>query len=379
MTTTLILDVTGTTGWLAHERAGQPWRRGDTVPAQARIIVLAPAESVTWHRVHVPARNLSELRQAVPFALEERLAEPVETLHFALGAREAGWVEVAVVARSLLRTWLEDARSAASAMPDQAFVDAQLLPRSTDAIHLARVEERVLLAFDDLATALPAADWPQWHERLPSLPQRWLGRDGRFDDTESPPVLDRAALLRFASTRVARISAPDLLQGGFAAHRKTASRQRQWRWAAALAGLAVLLALTEAGVGVWTEQKRRNALNAQIATVFRQALPDHRMTADPAAQFASELSRQRRGSSAGGPFPLLGAAAPLLTRGSQYRLEAVDYRLGMLEIEVQAGDVASLDSLREGLTASGVSAEVTGVNPQDSGVRGRLRLRGSGT
>ncbi len=377
MATTLILDGTDSGGWLAHERSGQPWRRGDVVPAQTRTVAIVPAEAVTRHRVRIPARRAAEFRQAVPFALEERLAEPVEALHFALGTRVNDHVEVAVVSRRTLQSWLD--AHASSVMPDTMIADAQLLPCSADAIHLAQLGPRLLLSCDDLTTAVPAADWPQWRARLPALPLRWLGADGRFNDTpEASSALEHRAWLRYAASRVAECSAPNLLQAEFAPRRQTASRQRQLRWAAALAGLAVLLAVVEAGVGAWTEQSRRNALRAEIETVFRQALPEHRMTADPAAQFASELARQRRGGSAGGAFELLNAAAPLITQGSRYRLEAVDYRLGILEIEIETGDVASLDGLREALSVSGLAVEVTGVNPQDRGVRGRLRLRGAG-
>lgn len=376
---TLIIDVTDASGWMARSPVGASWRPGQPLPADSRVVAVAPAQAVTLHRVEVPARRGAELRQAVPFALEDRLAEPVEALHFALGRRTGTAVEAAVVARSAIAAWLERLADA-GLTPDSLRVDAQLLPRDDRSIHLVRVDSRLLLATGELACAIGFEDWPQWRRRLPPLPLFWLAADGRFQEGEAPPALARVDFLRYAATRVAAADGPDLLQAEFAPRRRAASRRRQWRWAAGLAGLAVILALADAGAGVLKEQQRRQALRDQIETVFRQALPDQRMTADPAAQFASELARQRRtGGAGGGPFALLKAAAPLVTQGSLYRLASVDYRLGILEMEVDASDVSSLDRLREAMAGTGLAVEVTGVSPQDDGVRGRLRLRGSGT
>jgi type II secretory pathway component PulL len=127
---------------------------------------------------------------------------------------------------------------------------------------------------------------------------------------------------------------------------------------------------------VLVEQQRREALRAQMTQVFSQALPAARMTADPAAQLAAEMGRlQRAGGAQGGPFAVLAAVAPRISQGSRYRLAALDWRLGTLELEIATADVAALDALRESLAAAGLAVELTGVTPAEAGVRGRLRVR----
>jgi general secretion pathway protein L len=373
MTATLLIDVLDGSGWLARVAGGVAWRSGQPVPADARVVAVVPAEAATLLRVSLPARRAAELRQAVPFALEERLAEPVESLQFALGRRSGDMVEVAVVARDRLAGWLADL-AAQGISADAMVADAHLLASGGDAVRVARVGERVLLACADGAFALPAHDWPSWRGALPAGEVQALGADGRWHAGGEPAPLDRIGLLRALSARVEH--APDLLQGEFAPRRRVAGQRRQWRWAAGLAAAAVLLALVEAGAGVVLEQQRRDQLRAQMAQVFSQALPEARMTADPAAQLAAELGRQQRaGGARGGPFALLATVAPQLSQGSRYRLASMDWRLGMLELEIATADVAALDALREALAASGLAVEVTGVAPDAAGVRGRLRVR----
>ena len=61
----------------------------DAVPdVQGRdVIVLVPATNVLTTTVDIPVRGGSRLQAALPFALEEYLADDIDTLHFAAGPR----------------------------------------------------------------------------------------------------------------------------------------------------------------------------------------------------------------------------------------------------------------------------------------------------
>lgn len=375
--TRLLIDLDSGQGWLARGAGASSWRRGDAVPADAEVTVVVPAETVALHRLRVPTRRAAELRQAVPFALEERLAEPVEQLHFALGSREGDDIDVAVVARRDMQAWLQRHDEAPLDDAVTMVADAQLLPRSAGAIHLARIGGRLLVAPPDGAHVVPAPQWPQWRELLPGLPLRVLGSDAAFHETETVQEVALPVFLRFAATRID--SAPNLRQGAFAATPHRGSHPRQWRWAAVFAALALLLVVADAATGYLIERNRRVQLQGQVREVFEQALPGQRMTADPAAQLASEVGRSGAASATGNPLARLAAVAPLITQGSRYRVHAVDYRGDAIELEVLAPDVGQLDALRETIAARGLPVAVTGVDPHDDGVRGRLRLGGAGS
>src|SRR4051812_37375015 len=49
------------------------------------ISVLIPAEDVLMMQVNLPKMSQARLQKAVPFALEEELAEEIAQLHFAFG------------------------------------------------------------------------------------------------------------------------------------------------------------------------------------------------------------------------------------------------------------------------------------------------------
>ncbi|MGH3630940.1 MAG: type II secretion system protein GspL, partial [Sciscionella sp.] len=83
--------------------------------AQARgrhVCVLVPGARVSLLYASIPTRNLQKVLQAVPFALEDRLAEDIETLHFALGQRDEHGYTVAALSRSYITQWLEQLTAA---------------------------------------------------------------------------------------------------------------------------------------------------------------------------------------------------------------------------------------------------------------------------
>src|SRR5690606_22994241 len=94
--------------------------------------------------VKLAARNRAQLLQAVPYAVEDLLLDPVEDLHFAAVRAEADSVGVAVVARRTLRGWLE--RLAADGIePDLLVPESLALPFSPGRMHAMVEDDRATL------------------------------------------------------------------------------------------------------------------------------------------------------------------------------------------------------------------------------------------
>ncbi|SUD53919.1 general secretion pathway protein L [Ectopseudomonas oleovorans] len=116
------------------------------------------------------------MRQALPFAVEELLAEDVELMHLALGEQLAdGRHPRLCAARQLLRECL----ALCAAQPPQAIrVDADLLPRQGS--QLLWLQSRWLLGGEaPWRLALQTEDWPALAGRCPIAMHRqcasWAG------------------------------------------------------------------------------------------------------------------------------------------------------------------------------------------------------------
>ena len=55
-----------------------------------RLTAFVPGEQVSLFLADIPSRSLQKVQQAVPFLLEDKLAEDADVLHFAAGLRDTG-------------------------------------------------------------------------------------------------------------------------------------------------------------------------------------------------------------------------------------------------------------------------------------------------
>ncbi|MGH8355669.1 MAG: type II secretion system protein GspL, partial [Pseudomonas sp.] len=112
--------------------------------AQGRAVALVlPAELGSALAVSLPSQKPRVQRQALPYAVEELLAEDVEQLHLALGERlEDGRYRVIALRRALLAGWLRQLEELGLRV-GALYLDADLLPRAGTPLLL--LEERALL------------------------------------------------------------------------------------------------------------------------------------------------------------------------------------------------------------------------------------------
>ena len=76
------------------------------------IIALVPSCDITFKKVELPGRSNKQLLNALPYMLEQDLSSDIEKLHFAVLAKIANTVSVAVIAHAKMQqwqTWLADA------------------------------------------------------------------------------------------------------------------------------------------------------------------------------------------------------------------------------------------------------------------------------
>jgi len=73
-----------------------------------KTIVLVPGEHVLFTSASIPTRQKRKITRALPFMVEEQLANDVEETHLAVGDRTSGGeISVAVVDREQMQSWLD--------------------------------------------------------------------------------------------------------------------------------------------------------------------------------------------------------------------------------------------------------------------------------
>jgi general secretion pathway protein L len=331
--------------------------------------LVLPVEAVTACAVLLPTQKARWLRQALPFAVEELLAEDVEQLHLALGEQlEDGRHRVFAVRRSWLQDWL-----ALCPTPPQAItVDADLLPH--EGTQLLQLGRRWLLGGADVARmALNGEEWsslaavcPHPHIAYPAAQQPGLQPvDERHELTDAYHWL--------AQQRVRN----NLAQGEFAVRSSGGDWQR-WRPLLGLLGLWLVLQWGFNLAQGWHLQREADAYAQASADLYRDLFPEDSKLINLRAQLDQHL--EAGGSS--GQGRLLGMLAEvnqaLIDEGTPVTIEQLDFSdiRGDLAMQVQAPDFAELERLRERLQENGLAVQMGSASRESAGVSARLVIGG---
>ncbi|MBL8202462.1 MAG: hypothetical protein JNK40_15965 [Chromatiales bacterium] len=375
--------------------------------AGRRTVVLVPAARVLRTRVDVPVKGASRIAQALPFALEDLLAEDVDELHFAAGTRYADeQVAVAVVRRERMDAWLAQL-SAAGIQPQAIHADsdavldvagntilvleqqhallrdpggdpvvseldsleglldlwlAQPRPPATD----GAVPPRNLQVYDATVDGLPNELWERFQDRVASLEVRRLP-DG--------------ALLRLAAAIVTNPGV-NLLQGEYVSRNSMGSYWPRWRLAAALVATLAGAIVATAGADAWRLRRESAALESDIRQAASFTFPG----ADPGANLRALVNARLQGDggaaagAAGRQFlDTMRTVAVAVAKTGNARIEGLNYRAGVLELQVRAPSAEALDTIRKFVVEAGnLKADIQSSNAVGDEIQGRIRVAGAG-
>ena len=384
-------------------------------PAGLRICVLVPASDVLLTAAEVPARSGSRIQQIVPYALEEQVAQDIDSLHFAVGRRvgEAARIPVAVVSRSLVDGWLQQLRGA-GLEPECLYADSSLMPENPGQAVLVLSGDSVMLRtagmppvtlpLTALAEALellrpghalvPGAE-PDAAANPPALPVAGFGGNGLVvyageaewrqygaaieavrDEFEGLAVqlLPDGPLGLFAQS-LPGTTAINLLQGNYAPASPLAGGLAAWRVAAAM--LLGLLVLHGAGSAAQLLMLHRaeQRLDQSISATFEQAMPGQHNTSNARRRMEARLNALQGSTDSAGLLAMLSAVAQARNGVSGTALQALSYRNGQLDLQVSAPGADALDHISQQLRTGGWQADLTSGTAGKGSYQGRIQMK----
>lgn len=365
-----------------------------------RLALLVPGADVLQLRVVLPQASESKLRQLVPFALEDQVGEDVETLHFALGPRDAasGEVPVQLVSCALLDGWLARAR-ALGLEPVAVFADSALAPQLPQRLTLLLEDDGVLLRREGASpVALPAADpllavevakdaetpLQDVHLVVFATPAQWPAHEAQFEALRERVAsmkvqLPTAGVLALLASGLSSGEPLNLLQGDYRVRTKAGAGWQRWRVAAALLGA---LFLVHAGTRLWQLRQLQGAsraLDAAITQVAATALPGGIMAGSSLrAQVEQRLGAAGSGDARGEGewLHMLAALAAARDNVPDTVIEGLAFKPGEAQLRVSGPDASNLEEFSKALRASGYTAEVASGSSQDARFRGVIQLGG---
>jgi general secretion pathway protein L len=378
-----------------------------------KVIVLVPSAEVLTTCVDIPVKGGAKLQAALPYALEEHLAEDLDRLHFAAGnRRSSGKIPVAVVGREKLGEWLARLEEA-GIEPASVIPDNYGLARIPGTISLLIAEDQVMIndgadvelvmqgvspgdalaaigALDDVAVG--GRSEPE-HSSLQPMPRHVLvycepGDEEQYQhdwlairhEMESVDVklLPDGVMPRLAVT-VATGAGVNLLQGEFGAKVEYTGLFKPWRYAAMLLLAFAIVGIAAKATDYYRLKRQQADLKQQFESEYRQIAPNASTVQDPVRLVDSLKSRVGSGA----PTPIFLQSLELLSRALQQNreasIEAISYRAGVVDIRLTAPNVATLDNIQRVIGETGqFEAAIQSTDQDGDKVNSRIQIKASG-
>lgn len=349
--------------------------------------VWVPTEQLLLTEVTVPGKRASDWMQALPYMLEETLAQPIEELHFAVLNRvsqgdEAGLTSVAVVENHLMQQWIDELKAF-------GLEDAQLIP---DCFQVPYVEQA-----DQAETVeKPASEDEENSENLAGNPsknhQAWyfLGEkmpensDSETDETQASQrkvwvrtspfsgftgtqdwlnqlfVMQQAHQPNRQLIEVTELTEQDskamlklgLRQGGYRPAGKRNPVFTVWKWPLILLVLLIGSVIAETVMKTYQLQQQRALYQSQTQKLFKKMFPDVKRIVNIRSQTKTRLSGTSRQGPQTGPAQLIQKMERVLVpklNDKSIQIQRVNWRKGQMQIYLTAKQSQTLQTVTDAL------------------------------
>lgn len=369
---------------------------------------LIPGDEAVFCVADIPARQSRFINQALPYAVEEQVAQDIDDVHLALGQHTQEGYRVAAVDRSRMAHWWALFSGWQHTRLDALYPDAALLPVTEggwticldgdSAMMVSDRGEWLSMQFANLEMFAHTLATPSSEDVTAEVPVVIYGTDAGLEEHQTilgqlmapgrlsvrQEALQLMPLELLAHAHHHHLCHPiNLCQRGFSVNGGKASPLKPWKPLIAVAAVwfGVQIAL-EAGMGFYYQQQAET-LKQEAMSVYRSAFPEDRRT--HAGNVRRVIEGQLRAAGTQGPdadfvtlMKYTGQQYTKVSSTGTVKFNSINYSQsrGELVVDVRAQTYDSLSALRNGLTGQGLNARIGSVVNESSGARGRLTVSG---
>ena len=373
--------------------------------AQGRqVTVLVNSADVRLHRHFMATKPNRQIIKALPFMLEDELAQDIDSLFFAVGETgfdkdaQQHWLDVAIVDKALLTGWLAKWQDAGLSVK-RVLPEVLCLPyddvSETKQITTTEFNGGWLFRTGQWQGAFVESSWlpvyaQQWqgepeqgaeptelhyYSPLPNDISAQLIESGKIDLVGKEPEL---AILLLAQG--AEQLKWNLLQGELAPKKAVSKNWMMWRSAAALLIIALLIEFASMGANWYQANAALEIAKQELVEEYQQAFPREKVRV---ALLRRQLTRKvadatgGAGASSGGFLTLMNKITPVLRQHRSVKSESYRYdgKRGELRISATAGSFQQFEQFKNALEQLGLEVKQGAVNNEGDLVSGSLSLK----
>lgn len=372
------------------------------------LIGLIPGDEALFCFADIPAKQTRYVQQALPYAVEEQIAQDIDSVHLALGNRDEAGFRVAAIDHGQMSAWRDLFSHWDHTRLEAIYPDAALLPVTEGGWSICLDGEFALMASDrgewlrmqsaNLVMFAQTLAIPPSEEVVAEVPVTIYGTEAELEQQQSviaslqgsgrlvvrQQQLELMPLELLAHAHYQHACTPiNLCQGSYSVRADRESPLKPWRPLIAVASVwFVLQVAVEAGMGLY-HQHQASQISDQAMAIYRESFPQDRRTHAGNVRRVVEGQLRLAGSSG----DVEGFLTLMKFTGEQYSqlpardsvtFNSINYSRsrGELVVDLHADNYDKLSALRNGLAGRGLEANIGSVVNEASGARGRLTVSG---
>ncbi|WP_298440615.1 type II secretion system protein GspL [uncultured Ferrimonas sp.] len=344
------------------------------------VEVLVDSSAITFTSVTIPAKAQRQALKALPFMLEDTLADDVDELHFVPGPRYGDQVPVAVVRHQQIKQWQQWLEAAE--LPCTRMVpDILALPRVAETeLSLLQLESQLLLRRGEMAGEV--------------IDPEWLGLLGtNRDDGAQPWALftplalpagvegvEQALELPMQQLAAGFTKAPiSLLSGPYAPSKELGNAVKLWAKVGIAASVLLLLTMVNSGLQINQLQQQRAELRAEQERIYRGLFPNEKRIVNPRSQLQAKVRSLGGGGGSTELFAMLKQLQPSFQASPEVKPQGLrfDASRGEIRLQLSGKDFAQIEQFSDSVKQQ-FTVQTGALNNDDNGVSGTLTVRAKG-
>lgn len=368
---------------------------GEHAGTQA-IIILLNSQCLHINQLQLPPTSQQKMLKAVPYAIEEFIADDIENFHFVINKnKQNAFTSVAGIKKSTLQNIIDTFQQA----------DITVETIIPDALCLAADDSQwVCLVFKDnvyLQTGtMNGMIYPRdmlniiinnkLQQETHAIPDKILFFSEQEDSSAGEALTktnDNIEVIRIVYNTHPLVvfcgnykqALPlNLLQHQFKTKRKSSGYLQHWRLAASLAAVWMILHLGLTGFQQSQLKEENRISKARIERIYKKSFPESRKIINPRVQMEQKLKELKTGStnSDNGLLFLLSESFGTLSQDKEnINLRTLTYRNNRMEIGLDSTNLQAIETLNKNLNnRQSIKSEIASSSSENNKVKGQLRI-----
>ena len=368
------------------------------ISAQHPSVVLLNSQCLHINQLQLPTQNMQKMLKAVPYAIEEFIAEDIENFHFVISKnKESKIISVVGIEKNTLKNIIEIFQHH-NIVVEKIIPDVLCLTASNTQWSCLNFKQNTYLqtnALDGMMLShdiLPYVINNKLQDENQSNPEKILlfseqDNSSAFEqlqidnnDIEIINISYNSHPLVVFCGQYKQALALNLLQHDFKPKRKSSGHWQHWRIAASLAVIWLTLHLGLTGFQYSQLKDKNNITKAQIEKIYKKSFPKSRKIVNPRAQMEQKLKELKGGSgnSSNGLIFLLAESFGTINQDREnITLQSLTFRNNKMDVGLDSANLQAIETLNKNINnSSKIKSEITSSSSEKDKVKGNLRIEG---